>query len=40
LWHNALSQLTNKTMSSCLLYYCSEHVKTHFHPTTATAATD
>jgi hypothetical protein len=29
-----------KQCPRCLLHYCSEHVKTHFHPTTATAATD
>jgi hypothetical protein len=29
-----------KQCSRCLFHYCSEHVKTHFHPTSATAATD
>jgi hypothetical protein len=28
-----------KQCPRCLLHYCSEHVKTHFHPTTATATT-
>jgi hypothetical protein len=28
-----------KQCSKCSLYYCSEHAKTHFHPTTEAAAT-
>ena len=26
-----------KQCPTCLLHYCSEHVKTHLHPTTAAA---